>query len=249
MVRSTGTAGDDVGSRDDSFWAQFLGIKPTDWEKPGISYRAHVGLRGYQGLWCFRRKDRVVVSAPSGWVDRTQRILSCWATDRFTDPSSLAEAFGADFDRAIGPAFQGCLHPAGFAHRSMPHVRTLVPADSDSVAVFKTECGTSEWRNSALDEAASWRHAYFDQGQITALAGYRSRGEDVGDPCILTHPHFRGGGRGAAVARAVVADAVSNGKLLLYQTLESNEAALRIAFSLGYHRYANHVAVRLKTCG
>lgn len=78
------------------------------------------------------------------------------------------------------------------------------------------------------------------------MAGYRARREEVGDPCIMTHPTFRGGGRGAAVASAVVAAALSNGKLLLYQTLESNEASVRLALSLGYERYANHVAVRLR---
>lgn len=39
---------------------------------------------------------------------------------------------------------------------------------------------------------------------------------------------------------------VAHGKLLLYQTLESNEPAVRIALSLGCERYATHLAVRLK---
>jgi hypothetical protein len=47
------------------------------------------------------------------------------------------------------------------------------------------------------------------------------------------------------VTSAVVAAALASGKLLLYQTLESNEPSVRIALSLGYERYANHLAVRL----
>ena len=235
-----------MGSRDDSFWARFLGVEATDWDEPGVSCRPHVGLRGYRGFWCFRRKDRVVVSAPQGWVERLQLILSGWDQERLMDPASLAEALGTDFDRAIGPVFQGCLETAGFASRAAPQVRALVPADIDAIETFRMECGPPEWGSSGLDEAGSWRYAYLDHEKITAMAGYRSRNEEVGDPCILTHPRFRGCGRGAAVARAVVADAVSSGKLLLYQTLESNEASVRIAFSLGYQRYANHIAVRLK---
>ena len=61
----------------------------------------------------------------------------------------------------------------------------------------------------------------------------------------VTRTHARFGGRGAAVTAAVVAKALANGKLLLHQTLESNQPAIRIAFSLGYDRYANHLAVRL----
>jgi GNAT superfamily N-acetyltransferase len=235
-----------MGSRDDSYWAQYLGVEPADWDAPGISYRAHVGLRGFCGFWCFRRKGRLVVSAPHGWVERMPLIFSGWDPDRLMDQSALAEALGADFDRAIGPAFQGCLETAGYAHRSTPQVRTLVAADIEASEIFRRECGASDWGSSGLDAATAWRHAYFDQEKITAMAGYRSRGEDVGDPCVLTHPEFRGGGRGVAVAGAVVAAAVANGKLLLYQTLESNEAAVRVAFSLGYQRYANHMAVRLK---
>lgn len=41
-------------------------------------------------------------------------------------------------------------------------------------------------------------------------------------------------------------EALANGELLPYQTLESNRAAVGLALSLGYERYANHLAVRLK---
>jgi hypothetical protein len=56
--------------RGDSFWADFLGMDPTSWSTSGVSVHAHVGLRGYRGLWCFRRKHRIVVSAPAPWLAR-----------------------------------------------------------------------------------------------------------------------------------------------------------------------------------
>ena len=235
-----------MGTRDDSFWAQLLGVEPADWNKSGISYRPHFGLSGYQGFWSFRRKDRVVVSAPASWVDRLRLIFAGWDQDRLMDQSALSGALGADFDRLIGPTFQGCFELASVRNGFARQVRSLVPADSKAIEVFRMECGATDWGSSGLDEAAAWRYAYFDDEKITAMAGYRSRSEDAGDPCVLTHPRFRGSGRGAAVARAVVANAVSKGKLLLYQTLESNKAAVRIALSLGYQRYASHIAVRLK---
>ena len=52
-------------------------------------------------------------------------------------------------------------------------------------------------------------------------------------------------GHGAAVVSAIVSRALNDGKTLLYQTLEANEAAVRHAARLGYRRYATHVAVRL----
>jgi GNAT superfamily N-acetyltransferase len=235
-----------MASRDDVFWAAFLGVEPEDWSTCGISYRCHAGLSGYRGFWCFRRNDRLVVSAPSRWVERMRVLLSGWEQERLVDPASLADALGADFERSIGPAFQGCLDADRFAGRAAPQVRRLTPEDGEAVDLFRMDCGSGDWESSGLAAAETWRHAYFEGEQITALAGYRPWREDVGDPCVLTHPAFRGGGRGAAVTSAVIADALSSGKLLLYQTLESNEAAVRIALSLGYARYANHVAVRLR---
>jgi GNAT superfamily N-acetyltransferase len=233
-----------VGRRDDAFWADFLGIGADEWALPGISYRVHVGLSGYQGFWCFRRNDRVVVSAPWRWLERLEVLLSGWDQDRLMMAAALAEAIGADFERAIGPAFQGCLEPHRFAPRVEPQVRQLGPANA--LDRFRIECGSEAWNASGLASAQLWRYASFQGDQITALAGYRRSSGHAGGPCVLTHPDFRGQGRGAAVASAVVAQALANGELLLYQTLEANEAAVRLALALGYERYANHVAVRLK---
>lgn len=99
-----------MGRRDDVFWAGFLDIDPDEWDVPGVSYRAHAGLNGYRGLWCFRRNDRVVVSVPSPWLEQLERLLRGWDPDRLMSREALEEAIGADFERCIGPAFQGCLN-------------------------------------------------------------------------------------------------------------------------------------------
>ena len=85
-----------MGRLDDVFWAQFLGIDSDEWNLPGISYRVHVGLSGYQGFWCFRKNDRVVVSVPSRWLERLEVLLSGWDQDRLMTCEALAEALGAD---------------------------------------------------------------------------------------------------------------------------------------------------------
>jgi hypothetical protein len=162
------------------------------------------------------------------------------------DPAALAAACGEDAERIIGPTFQGALEPARLIAPQHPLVRPLEPRDDAAVEQFRAACGQDAWESSGLDEAPVWRHALVEQGVITAMAGYRAWRDDVGDPCILTRPEFRGGRRGMAVAGAVVAQALANGKQMLFQTLESNQAAVGIALSLGYERYANHIAVRLK---
>jgi hypothetical protein len=57
---------------------------------------------------------------------------------------------------------------------------------------------------------------------------------------------WQGTAPGTTSLSPVVAAALKEGKLLLYQTLEANRGAVQIALNLGYEQYARHVAVRLK---
>lgn len=231
-----------MGISDDRFWAGFLGVEATDWMSAGVSVRPHAGLLGYRGFWCFRRRERLVISAPAAWISRLTEIASGRAPKHLMAAEFWAQALSSDFERAVGPAFQGCLEPAMFNRRPSGAVRPVGALDKPAVEELRASCG-SDWN--MPDDARLWRHAYFEDGLITSLAGYRAWSDTAGDPCVITRPDARGGGRGAAVTSAVVAAALADQKLLLYQTLESNAAAVRIALSLGFERYANHLAVRL----
>lgn len=234
-----------MGIRDDEFWADFLGVDPTDWGTLGVSVQPHVGLHGFRGFWCFRRNQRTVVSAPAPWVPRLAEVVQGRRhDDELMRPAFWASALPHAFDRGIGPAFQGCLDPASFRHKPNSSVRPIDDSDRVAVEEFRAAC-SSDWNDGGLAKAGLWKHASFEGGLIRAMAGYRAWTVDAGDPCVLTRIDARSRGCGAAVTAAVVAQALANGKLLLYQTLESNHPAVRIALSLGYERYANHLAIRL----
>jgi GNAT superfamily N-acetyltransferase len=235
-----------MGSRDDQFWAEFLGVDPSEWASTGVLVRAHVGLAGYRGLWCFRRATRTVVSVPGGWVAHLSAKLERSEPDALFDESFLVELLDGDFERLIGPVFQGCLEAGRFRPTPSGNVRFIGRDDSAAIDRFRTECG-DEWENSSgLDEVTHHMAAYFDGERITAIAGYRPWNDHAGDPCVLTHPELRCRGQGTAVVSTVVAAALVEGKLLLYQTLEANRGAVQIAVNLGFEQYARHVAVRLK---
>jgi GNAT superfamily N-acetyltransferase len=238
-----------MGSRDDQFWAKYLGVAPSEWASEGVSVRAHVGLVGYRGLWCFRRRDRVVVSVPAGWAAPLAANLANCEPDALFNEAFLVELLGSDFERLIGPAFQGCLEVGRFRPAPSINVRFVGPNDSAAVERFRAECGADGWENGGLDKVKHHMAAYFDGQRIAAMAGYRPWNDLAGDPCVLTHPEFRRRGYGAAVVSLVVAAALDEGKLLLYQTLEANRGAVQIALNLGYEQYARHVAVRLKREG
>ena len=235
-----------LGSRDDQFWAKFLGIAPSEWATRGVTVRAHVGLVGYRGLWCFRRLDCTVVSVPAGWVAPLTAQLARCEPDALFDRGLLVELLGSDFERLIGPAFQGALEPARFRPVPSVNVRFVGPDDSAAVARFRIECGVDGWESGGLDEVKQHMAAYFDGERIAAMAGYRPWNELAGDSCVLTHPEFRRRRHATAVVSAVVAAALGEGKLLLYQTLEENRGAVQVAVNLGYDQYARQAAVRLK---
>ena len=233
--------------RYDRFWAEYLGITPADFNQPGLSIAAHVGLQGYRGIWCFRRRDRTVVSAPPGWIPHLQSRLPEIGPEQLMDESVLRELFGSDFDRLVGPAYQGCLLPDRFRPYVVPHVRFLGPDDTSLVEAFRVECGQDAWEYAGFDEATSYLAAIREGDRIVSLAGYNQVWRDeAGGPCILTHRAYRGRGWATGATSAVVGRALQEGKVLLYQTLEANTASIRIARRLGYEQYARHVAVRLK---
>lgn len=187
-----------------------------------------------------------MVSAPAGWVAALSARLDGCDPDALFDETFLAELLGGDFERLIGPSFQGRLEPGGFRPAPSRNVRFVASSDAAAVDRFRAECGDDGWGSSGLDKAKRHMAAYFDGTRIAAMAGYRPWNGHAGDPCVLTHPGFRRRGCGTAVVSAVVAAALEEGVLLLYQTLESNRSAVRIALKLGYEQYARHVAVRLK---
>lgn len=237
----------DERSHPDRYWAEFFGVSPKDWAIPGTFFRPHVGLLGYRGLWCFRRKDRVVVSAPPAWVPRLERSWAGWDAERLVDRDRVAASLGSHCERCIGPAFQGWLDPSSFQALACSEVRPLRSSDRASLERFKEECGEDDWEASGLAHVGSPAYVHDANDELTAMAGLRQKSSGVGDLCVLAHPRHRGSGRGGAVVSAVARDAAERGTLVLYQTLESNEAAVRLALSLGFGRYATHLAARLNS--
>lgn len=228
------------------FWAEFFGIDPGEFETAGVSVVPHVGLIGYGGTWFFMRGARLVVSTPEAWLPHLRHELVD-ADPVLPSPAAVSRLFGAELQRSVGPAFHGALTAAAFRPSHTVGVRPIGESDAEALLQFRAECALEQWNDAALDDATLFRAAHFQDDRITALAGFRPWSQTAGDPCVLTHPDYRGRGLAKRVVSAVVAEALAAERVLLYQTLESNPAAVRLALGLGYSRYANHLAVRLSS--
>jgi GNAT superfamily N-acetyltransferase len=212
----------------------------------GITMTEHVGLGAYRGLWSFLRRERLVISAPAPWVlDLRPRVVG-FAASSLLDESVLRELIGDGVERCIGPTFLGCLEPDRFRPITHSAVRSVGTEARPEALAFAVECG-EDWVAGGLEEAPAWQHGVFDRGRIIALAGYRPWSDEAGDICVVTHPDHRGRGAGGAAVSAVVGSALEAGKLLLYQTPEANQPAVRIALRLGFEPYARNISVRLRS--
>ncbi len=232
--------------RYDKFWAHYLGTTPAELNTPGTSIAAHVGLKGYNGIWFFRRNNRTIVSAPLDWVPLLRdRVRSIDGSP--LDASLFDEVLGEHVERIVGPAFQGYLATCPSCPNETIRVHAVRPNDGSTVESFRARCGESEWDYSGLREATNYLSAVKDGDRVVCLAGYRAWTKDAGDVCVLTEDSYRGKGFATAAAWSVVNRAVQEARLLLYQTLVSNVVAIRIAERIGYGLYATHIAVSLRS--
>ena len=230
----------------DLFWASFFGLKPFKLKIAGVSIVAHAKLAGYCGVWFFKHANRLIVSAPEGWLAHlNEKLEDVPEHQLFLDESFLKKLFGQHFERCIGPAYHGSLESVDFRPVTSGNVRALVAGDSAARAAFQKECGPETWDDSGLDAATQFLVAYFENEHIMAVAGFRAWNDFAGDPCVLVHPNFRARGLGTLVVSEVIRLALLENNLLLYQTLESNSGAVSLAQKVGYQRYASHMAVRL----
>jgi GNAT superfamily N-acetyltransferase len=167
----------------------------------------------------------------------------------FADTAAVAEVLGDPEPRtakAIGRRVRGFDEAAWRTQDvTTPRVRPVVGSDRAGIERLRERCGEDAWSVSGLSDVGALGYIYPEGVEITAMAGLREKSDKVGDLCVLTDPRLRGEGRGAAVVSAVTRDALASGCLVLYQTLEANRAAVRLALSLGFARYGNHLAVRL----
>lgn len=233
-----------MAARVDRHWARFFGVDVGLLGKPGVHVTPHARLAEYAGAWLFRRGASCIVSAPRERVPALTERLGSRSVAEMGQRQAVAALF-PEATGIVGPAFHASLAPDCFVPRPDPDVRTLGPDDAAQEDALRSVCPAGEWEAGGPADPAAPRTGCFREGRLVSLAHLRSCGDDACDPGVITHPEWRGRACGTAAVSAAVETTLADGRLVLYQTLVSNTAAVCLARALGFDPYATHLAVRL----
>jgi len=225
------------------FWRGFFDISAGRWGTPGTFVVPHAALGDYSGVWFFVREGQCVISAPPGWCMHSEQMARrSQLAPELPTADRIASIFGSSATVTVGPAWHGFLSGSV---RAVDGFCRGVASDSPGVAEFRAACTATDWDHGGLDSAEQPWSAAMDSSRISAIAALRKKQPQVFDVCVIARPDVRGGGFAQMAVSAAVAQRPA-GAQVLYQTLSSNRAAVRLAQALGFERYAEHLAVRLR---
>jgi len=205
----------------------------------------HAQLGSWRGVWFFVRQNSAVVSAPVERVAQLERALASAEVGQLLSPEFVGSLLGGEAARIIGPSYQGWLPLEGFTPFLSDGVRRLDEAELGIAEGIRASCSPEEWELGGIELAGREVWAAFHGHRVVALGQLRARGNGAADPCVITHPAYRGSGNARRLLSTMVETVLSTGTLVLYQTLLSNGPAVSLAQRLAFEQYARLLAAPL----
>lgn len=227
------------------FWIDELGCHPEDLASAKVTVVAHGTLAGYAGIYFFRHREALIISAPENLVAGLRGSLGAFSPDELFARSTIAQILGPSAQKVIGPAWIGGILPGDFAPPRGGEVRELRAADASAASALFAACTNEEVEHSSLEIGKGVLTGAFAGGALAALAGYERLFGCLAHIGVLSHPAHRGKGMAAAAIGLATELALKEELGIQYQTLLSNDASVRAAQRLGYREFARTIAVRL----
>jgi GNAT superfamily N-acetyltransferase len=229
----------------DDYWEKFFGLPASALIATGFCVVPHVGLEGYAGAWVFRRGRATLVSVPADMLRGVE--LRARSHPNFADHEEWSRVFERPITRVIGPAYDGFV-PAEKSVTSLLFAERLKPEHHRLLDGLKAACSEEEWDHGGIDPAS--KEPMFGcivDGRLVGISQNEARTADAVSPGVATARDWRRRGVARAVLAAAIRDAFATRRLVLYQTLNSNHASVRLGESLGVIPYAQHCAYRFTT--
>lgn len=217
------------------YWADRLGVTPDAFAEEGVT----IGRADEEGLSLFFRDDAVVVGAPNALTRAVERRSDALGTLDPATGDAVREWFGG-FDaveRVLGPAFWGYTDREAF-DPAESDARVLTDGDESAFEEFRAAVPDDEWDQGGPEFVPGKTVGLFVVGDLVAASGYDEWDETLAHLAVVTHPDHRGDGHGRAVVSRATENALSEGLIPQYRTLDAWPWSVALARDLGFDRFA-----------
>jgi hypothetical protein len=231
----------------DAWWARDFACSPDELRPAATHVQVHAGeLAGDDGIWILAVGTWPLVSLPPAVFPRLRERAQRWSRQTIATCGALEEAlwpFRAS--RTVGPAFIGYASRESLRKDVRRRARQLVETDGETVAALRTRCDAEAWEHGGSEFGRVPTFGAFDEeGELAALAGYERWGQ-IAHISIVSAPHGRSQGHGAAAVLAATENALEAGLVPQYRTLKANGPSMRVAERLGFEEYGLSMYVNL----
>ena len=230
----------------ETYWATVFQCSADDLWRPGVFVSAHSGhLTDYRGVFLFNRRDACRVSAPRDLVEPLKFALQGRAATDVFRGDTFVDLLGDRVHEVIGPNWYGYVRAGGHRPAARRACRAIAADDVYALDVLRDACGMSDWAEVSFDRVPALFGCFEDDRLVAAsnLTAWRVGDDRIG---VVTHPEFRRRGYGAAVASAATERALRTTTVAEWRARGTNTASIELALKLGFTRYGENLAIRLR---
>ena len=228
----------------DAYWAGYFGCTAADLNGKDTKVFTHAALGTFDGALVFRRKDACVVSVPATTPDIERSKLRAAKPAESFNAAFLAKTFVISGDKVTGPAWVGVADKGSFKPVKS-EARLLTSKDEAAMRELAEGCGETAWKQSKIAADRQTNFGLFAGGKLVAASGYLNMGGLLAYIGVIAHPGHRGKGYARMVASFCMASALENNLFPMWRTLDAHEAAVKLAGTLGFEKYASTLDVQL----
>ena len=233
----------------DRCWARDFACQPRDLRPTATRVQEHSGdLVGASRIWILAVGPFPLVSLPPGAMGILGERARDWTRSLIADTPALREEIRPyQADKIIGPAMIGYGTSKTLALSRAAEARRLTPEDAEAVARLRVLCSDEEWDHggSGHQEVPTFG-CFNNDGDLAALAGYKTWSQEIAHISIVGAPGQRGRGLATAAVACAAQHALGAGLLPQYRTLVANAPSMGIAKRLGFVEYGFSISVRLR---
>ena len=228
----------------DAYWASYFGCAVGDVHGNATRVFTHQALADYDGALVFRHGTACIISVPESTPEIERAKLRAAAPSQAFDAQFLARVFVINSDKVTGPSWVGVADRSGFKPMKS-QARILTAADEAAMRDLAEGCGETAWKQSKIAVDRQTNFGLFVGAKLVAASGYLNMGGLLAYIGVITHPAQRGKGYAKSVVTASMTYAIEKGLFPMWRTLEAHEAAVQLAGSMGFEKYASTLDVQL----